>query len=39
LSKLATIDKGLALGRLGEIDEESLQIVNKNLKKIFQLEE
>jgi len=39
LSKLVTIDKGLDLGRLGEIDEESLQLVNKNLKKIFHLEE
>lgn len=39
LSKLATIDKDLALGRLGEIDRQSLHLVNQNLKKILQLED
>lgn len=39
LSKLATIDKDLALGRLGTIDRKMLHQVNKNLIKIFKLNE
>ena len=37
LSKLATIDKDLAFGRLGQLDEKSIEIVNNNLKVILQL--
>lgn len=37
LSKLATIDKGLALGRLGWINKGSIQLVNQNLKILFKL--
>ena len=39
LSKLATIDKDLALGRLGKIGNESIILVNNNLKKILKLDE
>ena len=38
LSKLATIDKDLALGRLGRIDEKIIQLVDHNLKKIFKID-
>ena len=38
LSKLATIDKRLILGRLGTIDNSTLKLVNKNLKKILKLD-
>ena len=37
LSKLATIDRELALGKLGELNEEQILLVNTNLKQIFQL--
>ena len=39
LSKLATIDKDLALGKLGKINNESIILVNNNLKKILKLDE
>jgi len=39
ISKLATIDKSLALGRLGKLNEENVRTVNHNLKKIFKLDE
>ena len=39
LSKLATIDKDLALGKLGRISNESIILVNNNLKKILKLDE
>ncbi len=39
LSKFATIDKALALGRLGRIDNEAVNSVNHNLKKILSLNE
>ena len=39
LSKLATIDKDLALGRLGTLDNKTLHQVNKNLVKILKLNE
>jgi mRNA interferase MazF len=38
LSKLATIDKDLAIGRLGNLDGNSLNIVNHNLKILLKLE-
>ncbi len=38
LSKLATIDKDLVLGRLGRIDESIRISVNVNLKRIFGLD-
>ena len=38
LSKLATIDKDLVLGRLGTVNRESIKLINDNLKKIFQLD-
>lgn len=37
-SKLGTIDKELAIGRLGQVDNNTIQAVNRNLKKIFQME-
>lgn len=39
LSKIGTIDKDLALGKLGEVDKKTLRSINRNLMKIFQLEE
>lgn len=39
LSKIATIDKDLVLGRLGTVDEETILLINNNLKKILRLEE
>lgn len=38
LSKIATIDKELAIGRLGKLDYNSLNIVNHNLKILLKLE-
>ncbi len=38
LSKLATIDKELAFGKLGTIGEQDLTPVNQNLIKLFQLD-
>lgn len=38
LSKLATIDKELAIGRLGRIGEAGIKRVNKNLIAIFEIE-
>jgi mRNA interferase MazF len=37
LSKLATIDKDLVIGRLGSLSQDELAIVDKNLIKIFKL--
>lgn len=37
LSKLATIDKDLAIGRLGKIGESGLKEVNRNLIEILKL--
>lgn len=39
LSKLATLDKDLALGRLGTVDARTIKQVNRNLIKIFKLED
>lgn len=39
LSKLATIDLTLLVGILGEIDANTIQIVNQNLIKILKLDE
>lgn len=38
LSKLATLDKDLAIGRLGRIDEATVKQVNKNLIQILKLD-
>jgi len=38
LSKLATLDKELAIGKLGNIDEADLIVVNQNLRHLFQLD-
>ncbi len=38
LSKLATIDKDLVIGKLGNLIQEELTNVNKSLIKIFKLE-
>lgn len=38
LSKLATIDKNLVLGRIGRIELNDLMQVNSNLIKLFKLE-
>jgi mRNA interferase MazF len=37
LNKLATIDKELVIGRLGTLDEPGIELLNKNLVRIFQL--
>lgn len=37
LSKLATIDKDLVIGKLGNLSLDELSIVDKNLVKIFKL--
>ena len=37
LSKLATLDKDLALGLLGNLDDSEIQIVNKNLRSLLKL--
>ena len=37
LSKIATLDKTLALGLLGNVDNIMLEEINKNLIKIFGL--
>ena len=38
LAKLATIDKNLALGRIGRMDTNALKQVNINLIKLFKLD-
>ena len=38
LAKLATIDKNLALGRIGRMDANDLKQVNINLIKLFKLD-
>jgi mRNA interferase MazF len=37
LSKIATIDKKLALGKIGRINEETIFELNAKLKSLFQL--
>lgn len=37
LSKLATLDKDLVLGKLGNLSQSEMATVNKNLIKIFKL--
>ena len=37
LSKMATVDKSLAIGKLGDLDNKYLTKLNKNLKLIFEL--
>ncbi|MCF8302798.1 MAG: type II toxin-antitoxin system PemK/MazF family toxin [Bacteroidales bacterium] len=37
LAKLATIDKGLALGLIGRVDKHNIQAINRNLIEIFKL--
>lgn len=37
LSKLATIDKDLALGKLGTISKADMHSINQNLRKLLQL--
>jgi mRNA interferase MazF len=39
LSKLATIDKDLVIGKLGKLSHYELLAVDKNLVKIFKLEQ
>jgi mRNA interferase MazF len=39
LNKLATIDKELVIGRLGSLDDASIQQLNENLILLFQLKE
>ncbi len=39
LNKLATIDKELVTGRIGLLDWEYSNLLNKNLMKLFKLEE
>lgn len=38
LSKLATLDKDLIIGRLGNLDPQIINLINKNLIKLLQLE-
>ncbi|MCE3296143.1 MAG: hypothetical protein K0R65_1857 [Crocinitomicaceae bacterium] len=37
LSKLATIEKDLVLGKLGELNRKEMRHMNSNLKALFQL--
>jgi len=37
LNKLATIDKELVIGRLGALNEPDIELLNRNLVRIFQL--
>lgn len=37
LSKIATLDKDLILGRLGSISQREMNVLNNNLIKIFQI--
>jgi mRNA interferase MazF len=37
LNKLATIDKELVIGRLGALDEPGIELLNRNLARLFQL--
>ncbi len=39
LNKLATIDKELVIGRIGTLDDPSILQLNRNLVRIFQLNE
>jgi len=39
LNKLATIDKGLIIGRIGVLDREYSNLLNYNLMKLFKLGE
>ena len=39
LSKLATIDKDLALGKLGHLSQEEIAIINNRLISLFKLAE
>lgn len=39
LSKFATIDKDLIIGRLGSLDNEQIKILNSNLAKSFRINE
>jgi mRNA interferase MazF len=39
LNKLVTIDKELVIGRLGSLDEFSMGLLNRNLVRIFRLDE
>ena len=38
LSKFATIDKDLAIGLIGRVDEDTIKSINLNLIKIFKLD-
>ena len=37
LSKIATISKGLIVGQLGELTQNDMDLVNKNLMILFQI--
>ena len=39
LNKLATIDKGLVIGRLGSLERSLIGLLNRNLIRIFRLDE
>ncbi|MFI5222281.1 MAG: type II toxin-antitoxin system PemK/MazF family toxin [Bacteroidia bacterium] len=39
LSKLATLDKDIIVGRIGLIEDNKIKIVNANLKKILKLDD
>ena len=39
LSKFATIDKSLVFGKLGQLDNSTIKLLNKNLKIIMKLDE
>lgn len=38
LNKLASIDKELIIGKLGELEEDYIELLNKNLIQMFELE-
>ena len=37
LNKMATLDKDLIIGRLGELEDNYIKLLNQNLIKIFEL--
>lgn len=37
LSKITTIDKDLILGKIGELKENDIELINKNLQKLLNL--
>jgi len=39
LSKLATLDKDLAIGLIGQVDEDAIKSINKSLIKVLEIDD